>query len=190
MHVLHEHPQVVTALTALLAGVALASACGLRAFLPLLGLCVASRAGLVHLGANAGWLASDAALWTLVVATVVEIVGDKVPVVDHALDVVGTFVRPAAAAVAGWATLGAVDPVLAAVTSIILGVGAFGVHLLKAKTRVGSTVLTLGHANPLLSFGEDAVAAALSAAAILVPVLAGLVVLAGIAWLLRRRRAG
>jgi len=175
------------AVTAMLAGVAIAAACGLRAFLPLLALSLGARAGLVHLAPAAGWLASDAALGALAVATLLEVLADKVPVVDHALDVVATFVRPAAAAIAAWSTFGTVHPALALVAAIVLGGGALGIHALKAKARLGSTALTLGHANPVLSAGEDAAAAGLSALAILVPVLAALLALAGLAWLLARR---
>jgi hypothetical protein len=188
MNGFHLHPAVLTGATALICGVALASACGLRAFLPLLGLSLASRAGLVQLGPHAGWIASDGALWSLAVATVVEVLGDKVPVLDHALDVIATVVRPAAAAIASWATFGAVDPRLAAIAAIVLGAGALGVHLAKAKLRLGSTALTLGHANPVLSVGEDATAAGLSAAAILVPLLALAAVLVGVAILIALRR--
>lgn len=186
-----DHPTLVTVITAVFGGLALASACGLRAFLPLLALSLASRAGLVHLAAKAGWMGSDAALWALAAATLLEVLGDKVPIVDHALDVVGTVVRPAAAAVAGWAMFGAVDPTLSAIAAVILGGGALGIHLLKAKTRLGSTVLTLGHANPLLSIGEDVSAALLSAAAFVAPLLGALLLAGLIVWAIagRGRRA-
>ena len=190
MQPLLDHPSLVPALAAVLAGVALASACGLRAFLPLLGLALASRTGLVHLAPNAGWIGSDGALWALALATVLELVADKVPVLDHVLDVVATLVRPAAAAVAAWATFGAVDPRLAAVASLILGAGALGIHLFKAKARLGSTLLTLGHANPLLSLAEDAAAAALSATALLAPIVVLVLIAAALAWLLTRRGPG
>jgi hypothetical protein len=61
---------------------------------------------------------------------------------------------------------------LGAIAALVLGAGALGVHLAKAKARLASTALTLGHANPLISLGEDLVAAGLSAAALLVPLLA------------------
>jgi len=183
-----DHVTVTAALTAALAGVAIAAACGLRAFLPLLALGLASRFGLVHLAQPAGWLASDVALASLAIAAVLEMLGDKLPVVDHALDAVGTFVRPAAAAVAGWSTFGTVHPALAFVAALVLGTGALGVHALKAKARLGSTALTLGHANPAISVGEDVAAAGISAAAIFVPVVAALLVLALIAWALSRRQ--
>jgi Domain of unknown function (DUF4126) len=183
-----DHATVMTIVSAALAGVAIAAACGLRAFLPLLALALASRFGLVHLSASAGWMGSNAALWSLGVAAVLEMLADKVPVVDHALDVVGTFVRPAAAAVAGWATFGDVNPLLAWVAALVLGSGAMGIHALKAKTRLGSTALTLGHANPLLSAGEDVTAAGISAAAIFVPFAAAAVVLVVVGWVAMRRK--
>ena len=184
------HPaSVVTVLYALLGGIALASACGLRAFLPLLALSLASRAGLVHLAPSTGWIGSTAALWSLAVATVLELAGDKIPVVDHALDVAGTVVRPVAAAIAGWATFGVVNPVLASIAAVILGGGAMGIHALKAKTRLGSTALTLGHANPVLSVGEDLVAASLSAAAFLAPLLVAVIIAAVLVWVFANRRS-
>ncbi len=188
---MHPHVDPSTAmyvLSALLGGIALASACGLRAFLPLLALSLAARAGLVHLSARAGWIAGDPALWTFAVATVLELAADKIPIVDHVLDAVATVVRPAAAAVAGWAALGTVDPRLAAMAAVVLGGGALGVHVLKAKARLGSTALTLGHANPLLSIGEDIAAAALSAVAFLAPLLVLVLLAAVLLWLLAPRR--
>jgi hypothetical protein len=192
MHPGLDQPTLVSVISALLGGVALASACGLRAFLPLLALSLAARAGLVHLAARTAWIGGDPALWAFAVATVLEVLGDKVPILDHLLDVVGTVVRPAAAAVAGWALFGAVDPTLAAIAAVILGGGAMGIHLLKAKMRLGSTALTLGHANPLLSVGEDISAALLSAAAFLAPLLGAVLLAALVIWAVagRRRRAG
>jgi hypothetical protein len=183
-----DSPTLVTVVVALLGGVALASACGLRAFLPLTALSLAARAGLVHLTDKAAWIAGDGALWVLAVATLLEMAGDKVPILDHLLDVAGTVVRPAAAAVAGWALFGTVDPTLSAIAALILGSGALGIHLLKAKTRLGSTALTMGHANPLLSIGEDVSAALLSAAAFLAPLLGALLLAGLVTWAIAGRR--
>ena len=188
MHWSLEPSSIPAIAFALLGGIALASACGLRAFLPLFALSVATRVGLAHLAPGAAWIGSTTAMWTLAVATVLELVADKVPIVDHALDAVSTFVRPAAAAVAGWATFGAVDPSLSWIAAVVLGAGALGVHALKAKTRLGSTALTLGHANPILSVGEDVTAAVLSAAAFLAPLLAAILVVGALIWLVARRR--
>ena len=162
--------------------VALAAACGLRAFLPLLALSVAAHTGAVHLGPQAAWFASDAALWILGLATVIEVLGDKVPLLDHLLDAAATFVRPAAGAVVAWAAYGHWAPQLAWPAAIIVGAGALGVHLVKAKTRLGSTALTLGHGNPLLSLGEDVLCLALSSMVWVGPLLALLAVALAVAF--------
>jgi len=159
-------------LLALATGVGLAAATGLRAFLPPLAVGLAGRHGFLHLHPGLEWLGSDPALWSLGVATVVEILGDKVPVVDHALDVMGTVVRPVAAWVATYAVFQDWGTPWAQLFAVAMGVGALAVHGAKAKTRLGSTALTVGHANPILSVVEDALAFALVAAAILIPLVA------------------
>ena len=185
---------------ALAAGIALSAVAGLRAFLPLFGLGLAARLGLVPLGEHFGWLASDAALVVFGTATVVESLADKVPVLDHALDVLGTVLRPAAGVLATAGLLGPLPPLAKAVIAITVGAGVAGaMHVAKAKTRVASSALSLGVANPLVSVAEDLAAVALVLLAILAPIVAlavviaaavgaALLVRAGIA-LVRRTRA-
>jgi hypothetical protein len=178
---------------AIAGGLAIAAACGLRAFLPLLVLGLAGRAGVVTVGGSAAWLTQDLALWTLGVAALVEIVGDKVPIVDHALDVVGLVVRPAAGALGAYAALAEWPAPLPLVFALVAGSGALGVQALKAKTRVGSSLLTAGAGNPVLSFAEDLGAFGLTLLAILVPAIALAIVVGGAvalraAW--RRLRRG
>jgi len=174
-------------LLALASGVGIAAACGLRAFLPLLAVGLAARFGLLHLRPGLEWLAGDATLWALGAATLLEVLGDKVPVMDHALDALGTVVRPAAAWVGTYALLEGWGTPWAQLVALMMGVGALAVHGVKAKTRLGSTALSLGHANSLLSSVEDALAVALTAAALLVP-LAALLLGAALVWALARRR--
>ena len=167
------------------AGVAIAAACGLRAFLPLLALSLGVRYHLVHVDHAAEWIASTPALVTLIWAAVLEIAADKVPAIDHLLDLVATGLRPAAAALAAWCTFEGLHPALAIAAALILGGGAMGIHVAKAKVRLGSSMLTLGGANPVLSFVEDAISGGLSALAVLAPIAA--VVAAGmVVWVLRR----
>jgi hypothetical protein len=174
-------------LLALVSGIAIAAACGLRAFLPLLALGLAARFGILHLRSGAEWMAGDPALWALGIATVLEVVSDKIPVVDHALDAVGTLIRPAAAWLGAFAVLQGWGSPWAQIAALVLGAGALAVHGVKAKARLGSTVATAGHANPLLSVLEDSGVLVLVAAAIFVPLLAlALVVL--LVWLVRRWR--
>ena len=166
-------------------GIAIAAACGLRAFLPLLALSLGVRFHLVHVDQAAAWIASTPVVVTLAWAAALEIAADKVPAIDHLLDLVGTGLRPAAAALAAWCTFEGLHPALAIAAALVLGGGAMGLHVAKAKVRLGSSMLTMGGANPVLSFVEDAIAGGVSALALLAPIAA--VVAAGmVVWVLRR----
>ncbi len=178
----------MTMVLALVSGVAIAAACGLRAFLPLFAVGLAAHQGWLHLHAGSEWLGRPPALWALGSAAVLEIAGDKIPIVDHALDAIGTLLRPVAAAVGGFAVLSGWGEPWVGIASLVLGAGALAVHGAKAKTRIGSTALTLGHANPLLSIAEDFSSIGLLIAAILAPLVALVLVVALIVVLLRRRR--
>ncbi|HYM80652.1 MAG TPA: DUF4126 domain-containing protein [Candidatus Limnocylindria bacterium] len=157
---------------ALLSGVAIAAACGLRAFLPLFALGLAGRLGWVTLQPAVDWLAGDHALWALGVAMALEIAADKIPVVDHVLDLFGTVLRPAAAWLGAYAVLGAWPTPWAQLAALALGATALAVHGLKAKLRLGSTAVTLGQANPVVSIAEDVLAFLALLAAIVLPILA------------------
>jgi len=136
---------------------------------------------------GATWLAGDLALAALLVAAVLEVVADKFPVVDHALDAVATVLRPAAAWLGSYAVLSAWPTPWAQIAAIILGTMALTVHGVRASLRLGSTTTTLGVANPLLSLLDDAIALLLLAAAIF-GAIALVVAVPALAWLLARRR--
>ena len=167
------------------AGVAIAAACGLRAFLPLLALALGVHFELIHVHPGAAWIGTMPAILTLVWATILEVAADKVPALDHALDVVALGLRPAAAALAAWATFAGVHPALAVAAAVVLGAGAMGVQVAKAKVRLGSSMLTFGAANPLLSFAEDGITIVIATLAILAP-LAALAAVVLAVWVVRR----
>ena len=115
--------------------------------------------------------------------------GDKIPLVDHTLDVVGTFARPVAGALAAASPLTSMDPVTASVVGVILGATvAGGVHAAKSTTRLISTGATGGLATPFLSAGEDAVSFMGAVLAIFLPVLAMAVFAVLLFIVLRMRR--
>lgn len=175
-----------------LLGLGLASATGLRTFLPLLMLALAARFELfdVRLIEQMDWLVSWPAIAALATATIAEFAGDKVPAVDHALNAVGYVTRPVAGAVAAGSVFWAVDPTAAAVAGIIVGApAALAFNAAQTGARVGSTATTGGLANPLVSFVEDALALATVLVAFLAPILvpALLIVLAIVVFRLARR---
>jgi hypothetical protein len=163
---------------AALLGLGLSASTGLNTFVPLLLLGAAARFGVagIALGDKFGWLTSNTALIVLIIASVVEIVADKIPAVDHFLDAIGTFVRPAAGAVAAAAVFTHVDPTVAALVGLMIGAPAsFGFHTLKAGTRVASSGATFGCANPVISLAEDILSFGLSIIAIFAPIIVPIV---------------
>jgi hypothetical protein len=178
---------VPTLLLALASGVGIAAASGLRAFLPLFAVGIAARLGWIELQQGTTWLAATPTLVALGVATLLEILGDKIPAVDHALDLVSTITRPLAAWLGAYAVMTGWPAPWGSIVTLLLGGGALGFHLLKAKLRLGSTVTTMGHGNPLLSILEDTTVVALLILALLAPLLVILLVVL-LAWVLIRTR--
>lgn len=157
-----------------LLGLGLAASSGLNTFLPLLVLALAAKMHLfgVQLNGSFAWLASDAALAALGVASFAEIIADKIPAIDHVLDVIGTVARPAAGALAAASVFRNTDPAFATLLGLIIGAPtALSFHTAKAGTRATSTVGTLGLLNPLLSFLEDMAAIVMIFVALLAPFL-------------------
>src|SRR6218665_2291645 len=80
----------------IITGVVLASAAGLNAYIPLLGLGLLSRfTEVVALPEGWRWLENEWALMLVGVLLIVELVVDKVPALDSVNDVLQTVVRPA-----------------------------------------------------------------------------------------------
>ncbi len=175
-----------------LLGLGLASATGLRTFLPLLMLAVAARFELfgVRLIDQMDWLVSWPAIAALATAAVAEFAGDKIPAVDHALNAVGYVSRPVAGALAAGSVFWAVDPATAAIAGLIVGApAALALNAAQTGVRVGSTATTGGLGNPLVSLIEDALAFLTVIVAFLAPILIPivLVVLAVAVFRLARR---
>ncbi len=172
--------------------IALAASAGLRAWLPLLLAGGLARWGVLDLGSSFQFLATNKALILFGVATAIELIGDKIPAVDHVLDVIGTPLRPAAGALLAASVLGTVSDPL---TSIVLGtaVGAPSAlvpHAAKSALRVASSAATAGLANPLLSLLEDLISVVTFVLAILAPLVVvavlGLTLYLASRWLRRR----
>lgn len=176
-------------------GFALAASCGLRAFLPLFTAAVLARMGYVVVGPSFAWIGSTPALIVFGSAVVIEFIGDKFPVVDHALDVAGLIVKPTAATLLTASMFTYVDPILAVVIGLAAGGAvASAVHVVKSKLRLASTLLTAGIGNPILSVLEDITSILSTALAVLLPLFAaffvtGCLLLAVGLVLLRHRRS-
>lgn len=181
---------MIESLSSILTAFGLSSSAGLNAYLPLLIVALTARfTSLINLQPPYDWLTSWWVIGVLAVLLLIEIVADKVPVVDHANDVIQTAVRPAAGALLFAANTNVVTnihPALALVAGLLV---AGGVHATKATVRPVVTATTGGLGNPVVSTIEDIVALVVSVLAILLPVLTfiALVVLVIIIWTKWRR---
>jgi hypothetical protein len=177
-------------LPAIALAVALSATAGLRAWLPLLLAGLAVRLGWLELGPSFAFLAEGKALVVFGVATFLEVVADKVPAVDHALDALGTPLRLGAGALLAAAAFGTVtDPLTSAALGLAVGAPtAFVPHAAKSVLRLGSSALTGGLANPVISVLEDVATLAFFLLAVLLPAVVASALLLGVVLLLRRRR--
>ncbi|WP_153394356.1 DUF4126 domain-containing protein [Ornithinicoccus halotolerans] len=188
---------------ATLTGMGLSAAAGLNAYIPFLIVALLARfTDAVSLPAQYGWIES---WWAIGIASgllLLEVVFDKVPVVDHINDAVGTFVRPATGGLIFAATQAAEDYEQSSSflqqnpwVGVVLGIVVAGVvHTGKAVARPLVNGSTGGLGAPVVSAAEDTASVGLSLAAVFFPVvvLLVLVLLLWGLWLLwsstRRRR--
>lgn len=172
-------PMQTWVLPALL-GLGLASATGLRTFLPLLMLALAAKFEMfgVRLIDQMDWLVSWPAVAALATATVAEFAGDKVPAIDHGLNAIGYVTRPVAGAIAAGSVFWNVDPSAAAIAGLIVGApAALAFNAAQTGVRVGSTATTGGLGNPFVSLVEDVLAFLTVIVAFLAPIIIPIVVI-------------
>lgn len=166
----------------ILTGTGLAVAAGLNAYIPLLILGLAGRfIEVVQLPAAWSWLSNDWVLVILGVLLVIEIVADKIPVVDSINDWIQTIVRPAAGGIAfGTGSTSQTSVVTDPATffssnawvPIAIGVLlALAIHATKTVVRPAMNIATAGAAAPVVSTIEDVSSVILSVLALLLPVL-------------------
>lgn len=156
----------------LLTGLGLAMPAGLNAYIPLLAVALADRYfGLLHLAAPYDIISSPLGIVVISILLVVELLADKIPLVDHINDLVNSVVRPSAGAVLVMSSTGAVEsinPIFAMILGLVV---AGSVHTLKASVRPTVTATTGGIGNPIVSAAEDGLAIVLTVVALLAPIL-------------------
>jgi hypothetical protein len=186
-----------------LTGTGLAASAGLNAYIPLLTMGLLARfSDLIDLPTGWQWLSNGWVIAILSLLLAVEVVADKIPVVDHVNDIVQTVVRPTAGGLAFGAgsssqTVTVSDPGtffgshqwVPVASGVLI---ALCVHGVKAASRPVVNAATAGFGAPVASTAEDISSVVMSILAILLPILVllGLVVMISSAiWVFRRRRA-
>jgi len=185
-----------------LTGTGLAASAGLNAYIPLLSVGLLTRfTDVITLPEQWQWLENPWVLGIFGVLLTIEFVADKIPVVDHANDVLQTVVRPTSGGLVFGAsssaeTVTVTDPSaffsnnqwVPVVVGIVI---ALTIHGMKATVRAGINAMTAGFGAPVASTIEDVVSVSMSLAAILLPILVLgflLVMVLVFWWALRRRR--
>jgi hypothetical protein len=173
----------------------LSGSAGLNAYIPLLVVALASRFPIndpfLKLSAPYDLLSNWWVIGLLSVLLIIEMLVDKIPAADSVNDVIQTFVRPAAGAIlfaGSTSVINDMNPILAVVLGVIV---AGGVHATKAVARPVVTATTAGTGNWAVSFLEDITAFIMSMLALILPIIAGTIVLLFIGlitWFFVRRR--
>ena len=186
---------------AALIGLALSATCGFRVFVPLLAVCIATRAEktegetYVQLAENFSWLQSDPAFVVFLVAAIFEISGYYLPIIDNFLDTLATPAAVVAGTLITAAFLVDMEPWLQWVLGVVAGGGAAGaVQATTVVARAASTVTTGGLGNPVVATVETGYSFLGSLLAVVIAPLALavslLLVFTGVfIWIRRRRRA-
>ncbi len=183
----------VSGIFGVLGAFGLSASAGLNAYIPLLVVALLAKfTNTITLASPWNALESWWTIGVLIVLSIVEIVADKVPAVDHVNDVVQSFIRPTAGAILFAASANAITDV-SPVLSLICGLLVAGsVHATKSfLVRPAVTVATAGVGDPVVSTFEDAFALAVSVLSVVLPVLMVILVFLVIwliAWWVKKRR--
>jgi Domain of unknown function (DUF4126) len=170
------------ALLGIFSAFGLSASAGLNAYIPLLviGAIAHYDPNLIKLNPPYDALSNPYVLIVIGILLIIEMLADKIPVMNHVNDLIQTFVRPIAGAVAFAASaniINGINPILALVCGLLV---AGSVHVAKsAAVRPTVTVTTAGVGNVLVSIAEDVTSTVVSLLSILVPIaIAVLMILA------------
>ena len=183
----------ISGILGVLGAFGLSASAGLNAYIPLLVVALLAKfTNTITLASPWNALESWWTIGVLVVLSIVEIVADKVPAVDHVNDVVQSFNRPTAGAILFAASANAITDI-SPVLSLICGLLVAGsVHATKSLVvRPTVTVATAGLGDPVVSTAEDIFAVIVSVLSVLVPILMIILVFLVIwfiAWRLKKRK--
>ena len=164
-------------------GVGLSAAVGFRIFIPFLIASIASYTGQLDLSTYFSWIGTLPALIAFSVATVVEIVAYYVPWLDNVLDTIEHPLAVFAGIVLSGSVISDISPFLKWAFAIIAGGGIAGtIQAATGLTRLKSSAVTGGIANPVVSSVEAGSSIALSLIAIFIPVAALIIVSLLLIW--------
>jgi uncharacterized membrane protein len=170
----------------------LSASAGLNAYIPLFTIAVIAHfTDWFKLNPPYDTLGNPWIVILLGILIIIEFLADKVPAINHANDLLQTFIRPVAGAIVFAASaklLTDINPVFSLACGLFI---AGGVHAVKSlAVRPAVTATTAGAGNVPVSLAEDAIAAVTSFLAIVLPVIVACILIlltSLLAWWLWRR---
>lgn len=170
-------------LLTILMGIGLSAASGFRIFVPFLVISIASLSGNLTLADSFSWIGTFPAIITFGIATIFEIGGYYIPWVDNLLDAIASPAAVIAGIILMASVVSGMSPLLKWSLAIIAGGGiAATIQALTGVTRATSTATTGGLGNPVVSSVELGSSITLSMIAIVMPLIAGIIVILLIVW--------
>ncbi len=131
---------------------------GLNLYATVVTLGLLNRFGFIHLPPSLQALSHPWILGIAAALFVIEFFADKIPYFDTVWDAIHTFIRPPAAAVLAYASIGDVSPEWRWAAALLAGSVALTSHATKASTRAAVNTSPEPFSNWILSFGEDLLA--------------------------------
>jgi Domain of unknown function (DUF4126) len=131
---------------------------GLNLYATVVTLGLLNRFGFIHLPPALQALSHPWILGIAAALFVIEFFADKIPYFDTLWDAIHTFIRPPAAAVLAYASIGDVSPEWRWAAALLAGSVALTSHATKASTRAAVNTSPEPFSNWILSFGEDLLA--------------------------------
>jgi len=151
----------------------LSASAGLNAYIPLLVVALLAKfTNLIHLQEPWSTMTSWWVIGVLIALTVIEILADAFPGVNHVNDVIQSFVRPTAGAIVFAATssqVGDVSPVLGLIAGLLVSGGVHAVKALAVRPAINTVSGGLG--NVPASLAEQATTTAVSILSVVIPVI-------------------
>jgi hypothetical protein len=162
-------------LTGIFSAFGLSASAGLNAYIPLLAVSLLAKfTDLINLQSPWDTLTSWWIIGLLVVLGTIEFFADKVPAVNHINDIIQTFIRPAAGAIAFAASakvITDVHPVLSMGLGLVVAGSVHAVKSVAVRPAISATTGGLG--NTPVSIAEDIISTIMSILAILLPIFIG-----------------
>jgi len=162
----------------ILIGLALATACGFRVFVPLWAISLFSLTGYIELADSFSWMGTIPAFIVFTVALIFEIAIYYLPFLDNFVDIVATPVAVIAGAVVMSSFVDGIDPLIK-YTLLLIASSSLSliIKLYMSGIRAFTSTFSGGTANMFVSTVEGIASIFLSVGAVLLPILSVLFVI-------------